>query len=327
MRPRVITVLALATLVAGSVPATYARETARPVPGPTPAAPATAAAPVPPAAPPPPPTLATAPVDIRVDDGFFAWALLDRDTGTISGSPNRAATNTSQSMIKAWLVSDYLRRLGDRQPPAARLRDASRAILDSDDRAAETLFRLGGGRPVIDRMIKMCGLTETKPVIPPGDDAVWWSYTAISARDAVRMGECVKNGTAAGPKWTRWVLDEMSRVRGSTAAEDQRSTSGGGRWGIIDGLPREITDQGPISIKNGWTMIGADGSWHLNCLALADDWVLAVLLRYPQRRGLDHGAQLCASVATQLVTPQPGAALKVPVPVGKAARAGTGGAN
>ena len=99
------------------------------------------------------------------------------------------------------------------------------------------------------------------------------------------MGECIKNGTAAGPKWTPWVLDEMTKVQGTTAAKDQQETTGGGRWGIIDGLPKEITDQGPVAIKNGWTMIYADGMWHVNCLAVTDDWVLAVLLRYPAEAG------------------------------------------
>ncbi|MEU7865091.1 hypothetical protein [Nonomuraea sp. NPDC049141] len=42
-----------------------------------------------------------------------------------------------------------------------------------------------------------------------------------------------------------------------------------------------------------------------------------MMLRYPQKSGLTYGAQVCASVASQLVTPQPGAALKVPQPVGK----------
>ena len=43
------------------------------------------------------------------------------------------------------------------------------------------------------------------------------------------------------------------------------------------------------------------------------------MMRYPARRpAWTYGAQVCASVATQLVTPQPGAALKVPQqPVGK----------
>ena len=67
----------------------------------------------------------------------------------------------------------------------------------------------------------------------------------MTAQDAVRLGECVKNGTAAGPKWTEWVLEEMRNVWGTTAKKDQQRTRGGGRWGIIDGLPKEILDRRP----------------------------------------------------------------------------------
>lgn len=253
-----------------------------------------------PAGPPPPPTPRSGPVSVSVD-GFFGWALLDRESGRISGE-NVNATSSTESMVKIWIVSDYLRRLGDRKPPAGRLEQASTAIRDSDDNAAQSLFLAGGGRPVIERLVSVCHLTRTEPVVPPGASKVWWSYTRISAADAVRMGECVGNGTAAGPRWTDWVLTEMTRVRGSTAAADQHASRGGGRWGIIDGLPDEPTGRRPVAVKNGWTMINADQMWHVNCLAVADDWVLAVLLRYPRERGLDHGARICAEVAGQLFT-------------------------
>jgi hypothetical protein len=233
--------------------------------------------------------------------GFFSWALLDRETGAITGSPNSAATNSTESMIKAWIVSDYLRRqaASGKRPSSTRLAQASRAIRDSDDIAAQSLYLAGGGNSVVSRMISTCELTETK--IYSG----WWSRTQISARDAVRMGNCVADGRAAGPKWTTWVLTEMTKVRGTTAAKDQHATTGGGRWGIIDGLPEEIVQQG-VSIKNGWTLIGAD--WHLNCLAIGQDWVLAVLMRYPGSKGLQYGASLCKRVAEQLVVPGSAAA-------------------
>jgi len=237
-------------------------------------------------------TLTAGPVKVSMD-GFAAWALLDRQTGKISGSDNMTATSSTESMIKVWLVSDYLRR--DPEPSAERLAEASTAIRDSDDNAAQSLYLAGGGDEVVRRMISMCGLTDTS-VARPG----WWSYTQMSPRDAVRLGECVKNGTAAGPKWTAWVLKEMTLVRGTTAAEDQHETSGGGRWGIVDGLPDEIVKQG-VAIKNGWTAIWADGNWHVNCLAVADDWVLAVMLRYPTEHGLDYGANVCRTITEQLV--------------------------
>jgi hypothetical protein len=247
-------------------------------------------------------------------NGFLSWALLDRKTGDIQGSANLTATNSTESMVKVWLVSDFLRRTAaaGRQPTAAQLKWASTAIIDSNDNSAQNLYNAGGRDAVIRRLIKTCGLTDSKVWGPPEDNYHgWWSYTQISARDAVRMGECVKNGTAAGPKWTEWVLTQMTKVRGTTAAKDQHLTYGGGRWGVIDALPDEIL-AGGVSIKNGWTMINADQKWHVNCLAVHDDWVLSVLMRYPKAYGLKYGANVCESVAAQLVFPQPTAS---PAPV------------
>ncbi|WFE23055.1 serine hydrolase [Solwaraspora sp. WMMD937] len=261
--------------------------------------------------PPAVPTLRAVPVSVPVD-GFMTWALLDRDSGEIGGSANMTETSSTESMIKIWIVADYLRQLDDAEPDSTILQQASLAIRDSDDRATDLLFYRAGGEDVITRMIKMCGLQQTRMVVPPEEDNVWWSYTQMSARDAVLMGECVKNGTAAGPLWTDWVLDEMSQVRGGIAASEQEPTSGGGRWGIIDGLPESLLRESPVGIKNGWTLIWADGMWHLNCLAVHDDWVLAVMTRYPGPYGLEYGAGICREVARQLVTPHAGAAIQPP---------------
>ncbi|HEY3009456.1 MAG TPA: hypothetical protein VGJ63_15520 [Micromonosporaceae bacterium] len=310
MRPRLILAAALAAIVLGGVmlvPAAYARfkgdppavlgltgSTASPSPsrtlGPPPS--------------PPPPTLKARSVTVRVN-GFLSWALLDRKTGKIAGSSNIRATNSTESMIKVWLASDYLRRTAaaGRQPTATRLTQASRAIRLSDDNAAESLFNAGGRSPVIDRLIKICRLTDTSKVVPAGDDTVWWSYTRMSPRDAVRMGQCVADGRAAGPRWTRWILAEMTKVWGTTAAKDQHATWGGGHWGIVDGLPANL--KAGLSIKNGWTLINADGLWHLDCLAVHKDWVLSVMTRYPGRYGLAYGANVCKSVAHQLVYQPP----------------------
>ncbi|GIJ75922.1 hypothetical protein SAMN05443287_106265 [Micromonospora phaseoli] len=324
MRSRVIMVLAVTAVLLGGVmlvPAAYARLS----PGEANAAQESVAAPTP--APPPPPTLAAGKVSVNFKGEFFSWALLDRESGEISGAKNMAATSSTESMLKVWFVADYLRRLGDKEPPAAMKKAASLAIRDSDDDAANRVYRAAGGSyavpaggqpgPVVKRAISMCDLTDTKRGNVKGYEG-WWSFTRMSPRDAVRLGDCIADGTAAGPKWTEWVLAEMSKVRGSTAAKDQKLRSGGGKWGIVDGLPESITSQGPVSIKNGWTPLNYDGNWHVNCLAVTEKWSLAVMLRYPQSSGLDYGSDVCASVAAQLVTPQPGGALKVPQqPIGK----------
>ena len=328
MRPRVTLVLGIVTVLIGGVmlvPATYARLTGDDSPASLAGAGGGAEQPSPPPPSPPPPTLAAGPVLVDFQGDFLGWALMDRSTGKIDGSKNMSETNSTESMLKAWIVSDYLRQLGGKDPSAALQKAASLAIRDSNDDAADQVYSAAGGSyrtqpdgkpdPVIQRAIKTCGLTDTRRSSVGGKTG-WWSFTEMSPRDAVRLGNCIASGKAAGPKWTKWVLNEMSKVRGSV--KDQQAKSGGGRWGIIDGLPAEIKAQGPVSIKNGWTQLGYDGNWHVNCLAVTNKWSLAVMMRYPAGNGLTYGAQVCASIASQLVTPQPGAALKVPPqPVGK----------
>ncbi|WP_051366629.1 hypothetical protein [Hamadaea tsunoensis] len=258
----------------------------------------TSPSPTPPPPPPPPTLKETKQVSVSMaKGGFFAWALMNRKTGDITGSDNdEAAKNTTESMVKAWLVSDYLRRQAEagKTPTQTALNYASTAIRDSNDNSAQWLYKQNGGNASIQRLIKTCRLAD-KPVIKSG----WWSMTQITAADAVRMGDCIGDGTAAGPKWTAYVLNEMEHVRGTTAAKDQHAKTGGGHWGIIDGLPA-VLQQG-TSIKNGWTLIFADGLWHINCLAIHSDWVLAVQMRFPGKLGLAYGAGVCKSVAQQLV--------------------------
>jgi hypothetical protein len=271
--------------------------------GPAPAAAAASASPSPSASPtpppPPPPTLReTAPVKVSMAKGaVYSWALLDRKTGKITGSANFATYhNTTESMVKAWLVSDFLRMkaAAGKTPTATELKYTSTAIRDSNDNSAQWLYLRDGGNASIQRLFKMCKLTD-KPVLKSG----WWSMTQLTARDAARMGRCIGDGVAAGPKYTAYVLNEMKHVRGTTAAKDQHAKTGGGHWGIIDGLPKILAAD--TSIKNGWTLIFADGKWHLNCLAIHPDWTLAVEVRYPGKLGLAYGANVCKSVAHQLV--------------------------
>lgn len=257
--------------------------------------------------PPPPPTLESGPVTAPASaPKFFAWAFYDRRTQQMTGSANSAAsTNTTESMIKVWLVSDYLRRQGAKQPSKAALKYTSTAIRNSNDDSANWLYSQDGGRAAITRLASTCGLKTVK------SSGSGWAYTTMTAQDAVRMGLCVADGRAAGPQWTEYVLEEMRHTQGTTAAKDQEKRTGGGHWGIIDGLPENLRTE--VSIKNGWTLIFADGLWHVNCLAVHKDWVLAVQMRLKavnvslgqkDSAGLAKAASICASVAEQLtVTP------------------------
>lgn len=221
---------------------------------------------------------------------YSGWALLDRSTGTISGSPNAAsAGNTVESMIKPWIVADYLRRLTEsgQQPSERVLEDLTLMIVDSNDPLAESYYQQGGAFGVLRRLIDICGLVDVRI----GDS--WWS-TSMTPADAVRYGACLADGRAAGPAWTDWLLKVMTQVRGSVDQQISGEVQGG-RWGIIDGLPPQLAAE--VSIKNGYTSY-VDG-WHVNCLAIHHDWVLVVMMR--SWSNLAGAADGCAYVTRGLV--------------------------
>jgi hypothetical protein len=314
MRVRTVLVVYLATAICAAAVAVPVARAFLPV------RPARAAAPVP-AAPvrstappvahlrvagqqaPPPPTIHV-PADPAAITGpsylkYFGWALLDRRTGQSTGSANReTGSNTTESMFKVWIAAEYLRHHPN--PSAGALADLHKMIVDSDDNVAYDYFHAEGGDPTIHELVSVCGLTNTHT---PGINE--WSVTTMSPADAVRLGQCVANGTAAGPTGTDWLLRTMREVRGRVA--DQQRTTGGGRWGIIDALPPDVA--AATSIKNGWTA-QTDHNWHINCLAINPNWILAVSLRYPwtgpdwqHSTNLQPGADACASVTRQLLTP------------------------
>lgn len=228
-------------------------------------------------------TLRTGQVNLNVT-GFWSWSLIDRRTGTLSGSGNAAARSDTASMIKSWIAADYLRRQGEKGQGVedSRLRALSQMIRDSDNSIANTYNTLNGGTSSINRMIRVCGLTESRPVSSGS-----WSTTEVSARDGARLAVCLADGRAAGPKWTPWLLGEMRQVRGA------------GRFGIVDAFPPEVATR--VAVKNGW-INRKDGKWHIACLAVTDDWALSVLTQYPVALGLSHGANICKQVAVQLGT-------------------------
>lgn len=244
-------------------------------------------------APPPPPSrFRYAPVRLSTK-GFVSWALLDRRSGEIVGSSNLTALSTTASMIKPWLAADYLRRAAERAetPSATRLKDLEIMIRDSHNGAAERTYQLNGRTASIKRLITICGLTDSKAT--PG----LWSKTYVSARDTVRMGQCLADGRAAGPLWTPWLLDMMRRVRGT------------GDFGVRRALPP--AEAAMVAIKNGWLLRDEDNRWHVSCLAIGADWVMSVLQRYPSQGTWDtdfaHARQVCQEVAAQLINPAAGA--------------------
>jgi hypothetical protein len=283
---------ALAPLALGRLlshePVAAAPGSAPPTPTPTPSAGPTTEPPASPAPSPTPthsPFFGTGPVTVT-SGGFLGWAWLDRVTGVLTTSANRTGTSTTASMIKPWLVSDYLRRAAARgvTPNQTWMTLLSSAIRKSDNNAAETIYHADGDTASINRLISICGLTDSHAT------PTLWSKTYVSPRDAVRIGLCIADGRAAGRRWTSWVLNEMRHIDI-------------GRFGVIEALPTSVA--GTVAIKNGWLLRDEDGLWHVSCLAIGADWILAVLMRYPGPLGQRHGELVCRDVTRQLLASRP----------------------
>ena len=213
--------------------------------------------------------------------GYWSWAYYDFATGQMAGSTPYTTSDTA-SMSKAWVAADYLRRAAEqgRKPDATTMAQLSTMIRDSDTTNTYRFHVANGNLTSIRRMITLCGLTDTKGIQNS------WSLTQMSARDVTRLGKCIADGRAAGPKWTAWLLNEMRNVRGP------------GRFGVIEALPAEVAKT--TAIKNGW-LARDDGLWHIACMAIGDTWSVGVMARYPSTLGKDYGAKTCREVTRQLL--------------------------
>lgn len=218
--------------------------------------------------------------------GWYAWSVLDKRTGEIIGSKNMGETSTTASMIKSWIVADYLRRAAEagQTPSDAKLADATQIIRDSDNTRAEQFYNGVGRAASIKRLISTCKLTDSKVASDGG-----WSRTMLSPRDTARLGLCIDDGRAAGPKWTKWLLNEMRLVRGV------------GDFGIRKAFPTKV--QKTIAIKNGWIDRQREQEMHINCLAIGDTWTMGVMVRYPINMGYDYGMKNCQKITEALLRP------------------------
>lgn len=219
---------------------------------------------------------------VALDGASFAsWAMLDLKTGELIGSANLAAPGDTMSLVKVWIAADFLSRAPSK-PDRETLERLSEMIRDSDNDIATEFHNRNGTRASIDRMVRVCGLTDAHA----GTAEYRWSDTVISARDTARLGGCVADGRAAGP-WTAWLLTQMRGVRGD------------GDFGPRKAFP--TAEARDIAIKNGWYAREEDGQWHVSCLAIGATWSLGVLVRYPAEEGMELGTSLCESAGAQLM--------------------------
>jgi hypothetical protein len=213
---------------------------------------------------------------------WLSWSLVDTARDRRVGSANSDTDRTnSESSIKAWIAADYLRvaQAEGRAVTSSERADIAAMVRSSDNGAAQRLYEAIGGDAILRHLRSVCGVTVATST--PG----YWSLTQITAVDATRIFTCVLRSAPAYPG-------------GDDLLTDLRSVDPDDAFGIKAALPPTTT----VSMKNGWMPHSSTtGEWNVNCVAAWDDYVLAVLTRYPANRPLAYGADVCRDVAAALV--------------------------
>lgn len=239
-----------------------------------------------PTGPPPPPPFTLASLDaatiVKLEaKGWFSWALLDHKDGAILGSATQSEVARTCSVIKVWIAADYLRRAAEKgtTPSSSKLASLSKMVRNSDNAVATSVFAELGKVASFNRLKELCQLTDFKPNNS-------WGQCQMSARDLARLGAAVTAGTAAGPKWTEWLLNEMRLVKLGT-------------WGIREAFPAE--QAATLAIKNGWDTTSATQTRHMNCMATTPRWTMITMTKYPIAMPDKHGQEIDKNVAAQLL--------------------------
>jgi hypothetical protein len=213
---------------------------------------------------------------------WMSWSLVDTARDRRVGSANSDTDRTnSESSIKAWIAADYLRvaQVEGRALTSRERADISAMVRSSDNAAAQRLYTALGGDAILRHLRSTCDVTVSTST--PG----YWSLTQITAVDATRIFACVLRTAPTYPG-------------GDELLTDLRSVDPDDAFGIKAGLPPATT----VAMKNGWMPhTSTTGKWNVNCVAAWDDYVLAVLTRYPVGRPLTYGADVCRDVTAAVV--------------------------
>ncbi len=194
------------------------------------------------AAPSPGPSAST--VRAHVPSGVTAGvAVFDRRSGSFTEQVNPALPFRSASVVKLLITLDLL---GDRGPDALEALDRARVdamLRASDDDAASLFWTVNGAGAIIDRMVRKLGLTDTAR--PPATHPGYWGYTALSARDTVRIYRYLLDTAPAA------VRDYvMGGLRSSTRCADDGYDQ---HFGIPGAFER------PWAVKQGWSGFRSGG--------------------------------------------------------------------
>ncbi|MFC9819850.1 hypothetical protein ACFWG6_21985 [Streptomyces erythrochromogenes] len=190
------------------------------------------------------PSARPAAVQADVPAGVTAGvAVFDRQTGTFTEQLNTAAQFRSASVVKLLIALDVLWNRSPDALPAADRGRIDTMLRGSDDTAASTFWSNNGSGAIVDRMVTRLGLTDTAR--PPSTHPGYWGYTALSARDTVKI---YRHLLDSAPAATRDYLlgDLRQSTRCATDGYDQH-------FGIAGSFNR------PWAVKQGWSGFSSGG--------------------------------------------------------------------
>ncbi|GLZ07976.1 lipoprotein [Actinomadura sp. NBRC 104412] len=176
---------------------------------------------------------------MRVPAGVRAgYVVYDRERRQVVVRSGERRTFRSASVVKILIALDFLR--GRERVTAEELAVLRPMLRSSDDGAATRLWRLGGQRAIIERMVRVVGLRDTAP--PPAERPGFWGYTALSAMDVARA--------------YRYLLERAPAAHRDLIMGELRKATrcGTDRYDQYFGIPRAVPR--PWVVKQGWSGFG-----------------------------------------------------------------------
>ena len=208
--------------------------------------------------------------DARKRGADISFTLLDRQTGRVVSTGNKAPFPLA-SVAKLFIADDLLMQTSLRKTA---LRPQDRQALDnmlrsSDDFPADDFWARGGGNAIIKRVADRYHLSTT--TAPYNGD--WWNTMSTTA-DLVRYYDMLLDGTGGLPQEQANIM--MSDLAASTPLGVDGYPQ---RFGIPDGLAGE-----PVAVKQGWMCCwGVGDQVHLSTGVVGPDrrYVIAVASMQP----------------------------------------------
>lgn len=210
----------------------------------------------------------------------LGFALYDEETGRAVASIDADEPFYTASLVKLFIALDAL-HTGGWQAPGDQLRASiTEMISASHDGIADALWDSGGRSAIVTRMVKLIGLSHTKP---PAISAQW-EMTSTTANDLVAVYRYL----------TQQVPAEASGVilAAMVGAKNPAADGFPQYFGIPDGLPGEHW-----AIKQGWMTIRR--AVVLNTTGLIESrYVVVLLTELPLTTSYAQGrAALTAGIA------------------------------